>query len=193
MMVIGMTGGIGMGKSTSALLLQQRLIPVVDTDTLARQVVEPGQPALREIREAFGPGVIGEDGCLKRSELAQLVFADAARRKQLEAIVHPRIRQLWQSQVALWKAESRPRCVVIIPLLFETVAAAHFDSIICVGCSSASQWQRLIARGWSAEQIQQRVSAQWPLQRKMDLANYVVWTESGLDTHAAQLERIIKV
>ena len=192
-MVIGMTGGIGMGKSTSALLLQQRLIPVVDTDTLARQVVEPGQPALREIQEAFGPEVIGADGCLKRQELAQLVFTDADRRKQLEAIVHPRIRELWQSQVALWKAESRPRCVVVIPLLFETVAAAHFDSIICVGCSSASQWQRLIARGWSAEQIQQRVSAQWPLQRKMDLANFVVWTESGLDTHAAQLERIIKV
>ena len=104
MMVIGMTGGIGMGKSTSALLLQQRLIPVVDTDTLARQVVEPGQPALREIQEAFGPGVIGADGCLKRQELAQLVFSDADRRKQLEAIVHPRIRELWQSQVALWTA-----------------------------------------------------------------------------------------
>ena len=192
-MVIGMTGGIGMGKSTSALLLEQRLIPVVDTDTLARQVVEPGQPALREIQEAFGPGVIGADGCLKRQELAQLVFADVSRRKQLEAIVHPRIRELWQAQVALWKAESRPRCVVVIPLLFETVAAAHFDSIICVACSTASQWQRLLARGWSAEQIGQRLGAQWPIQRKMDLANFVVWTEAGLDTHAAQLERIIKV
>ena len=72
-------------------------------------------------------------------------------------------------------------------------AAAHFDSIICVACSSASQWQRLIARGWTAEQIQARLAAQWPIQRKMDLANYVVWTEGGLDTHAAQLERIIKV
>lgn len=193
MMVIGLTGGIGMGKSTSALLLQQRLIPVVDTDTLARQVVEPGQPALREIEQAFGRGVIAPDGRLQREEMARLVFADDARRKELEAIVHPRIRELWQSQVALWKAESRPRCVVVIPLLFETVAAAHFGSIICVACSTASQWQRLIARGWTAEQIQQRLAAQWPIQRKMDLANYVVWTEAGLDTHAAQLERIIKV
>ena len=131
-----------MGKSTSALLLQQRLIPVVDTDTLARQVVEPGQPALREIEQAFGRGVIAPDGRLQREEMARLVFADAARRKELEAIVHPRIRELWQSQVALWKAESRPRCVVVIPLLFETVAAAHFGSIICVACSTASQWQR---------------------------------------------------
>ncbi len=192
-MVIGLTGGIGMGKSTSALLLQQRLIPVVDTDTLAREVVEPGQPALREIEQAFGRGVIAPDGRLQREEMARLVFADDARRKELEAIVHPRIRELWQSQVALWKAESRPRCVVVIPLLFETVAAAHFGSIICVACSTASQWQRLIARGWTAEQIQQRLAAQWPIQRKMDLANYVVWTEAGLDTHAAQLERIIKV
>jgi dephospho-CoA kinase len=193
MMVIGMTGGIGMGKSTAALLLQQRLIPVVDTDALARQVVEPGQPALREIEQAFGAGVIATDGSLKREDLARLVFGDAVRRKELEAIVHPRIRELWQSQVAFWKAESRPRCVVVIPLLFETVAAAHFDSIICVACSSASQWQRLLARGWTAGQIQQRLSAQWPIQRKMDLSNFVVWTEAGLDTHIAQLERIIKV
>lgn len=193
MMVMGLTGGIGMGKSTSALLLQQRLIPVVDTDTLARQIVEPGQPALREIQQAFGGGVIGGDGRLLREEMARLAFADEAVRKELEAIVHPRIRELWQSQVALWKAECRTRCVVVIPLLYETIAASHFDSILCVACSGASQWQRLIARGWTAEQIQQRLAAQWPIQRKMDLANYVVWTEAGLDTHAAQLERILKV
>ena len=125
--------------------------------------------------------------------MARIAFSDPARRQELEAIVHPPIRDLWQSQVALWKAENRLRCVVVIPLLFETVAAAHFDSIICVACSGSSQWQRLIARGWTADQIQQRLTAQWPIQRKMDLANYVVWTEAGLDTHAAQLERIIKV
>ncbi len=193
MMVIGLTGGIGMGKSTAGLLLQQRLVPVVDTDTLARQVVEPGQPALREIEAAFGHGVLSPDGRLNREELARLVFADEPRRKELEAIVHPRIRELWKSQVALWKAEGRSRCVVIIPLLYETGAAAHFDSIVCVACTTGSQWQRLTARGWTPEQIQQRNAAQCPIQRKMDLANYVVWTEAGLDTHAAQLERIFTV
>jgi dephospho-CoA kinase len=191
MMVIGLTGGIGMGKSTAGKLLQQWLVPVVDTDTLARQVVEPGQPALREIEAAFGAGVIGADGRLQREELARLVFADDSRRKALEAIVHPRIRELWQSYVTLWKTEHRSRCVVIIPLLYETGAAAQFDSIICVACSATAQWQRLIARGWTQEQIHQRLGAQWPIQQKMDLANYVVWTEAGLDTHAAQLERII--
>ena len=191
MKVIGLTGGIGMGKSTSGQFLQQWLVPVVDTDSLARQVVEPGQPALREIESTFGPGVIGADGRLDREALAQLVFADDSRRKTLEAIVHPRIRELWQSHVALWKSEQRSRCVVIIRLLYETGTAQQFDSIICVACSGTSQWQRLIARGWTEEQIRQRLGAQWPIQQKMDLANYVVWTEAGLDTHAAQLERII--
>jgi dephospho-CoA kinase len=191
MKVIGLTGGIGMGKSTAGNLLQQWLVPVVDTDTLARQVVEPGQPALREIEAAFGAGVIGPGGRLQRDELARLVFADASCRQALEAIVHPRIRELWQSHIALWEIEQRSHCVVIIPLLYETGAAAQFDSIICVACSSAAQWQRLIARGWTQEQIHQRLAAQWPIQKKMDLANYVVWTEAGLDTHAAQLERIL--
>lgn len=193
MTVIGLTGGIGMGKSTSGLLLQQRLVPVVDTDTLARQVVEPGQPALREIEATFGREVLKPDGHLDRETLARLVFADESRRKVLEGIVHPRIRELWKAQVTLWRAEGRSRCVVVIPLLYETSAAPHFDSVVCVACSTGSQWQRLTARGWTPDQIRQRNAAQWPIERKMDLASHVVWTEAGLDTHAAQLERIFKV
>jgi dephospho-CoA kinase len=77
--------------------------------------------------------------------------------------------------------------------LFETSSAANFDSIVCVACSEASQRQRLHARGLSNEQMTQRIAAQWPIQKKMDYSNYVVWTESGMDTHAAQLERIFKV
>jgi dephospho-CoA kinase len=193
MTVIGLTGGVGTGKSTSARLLQQRLIPVVDTDQLARQVVALGEPALQEVAAAFGPGVIGAEGRLRRDELARIVFADPAKRQRLEAILHPRIRQRWQQQVEQWKQQRHARCVVVIPLLYETAAAAHFDTVICVACSSATQRQRLQSRGWTGEQIDQRLAAQWPVQKKMDLANYVVWTEAGLDTHAAQLERIIKV
>jgi dephospho-CoA kinase len=160
---------------------------------LARQVVEPGEPALPEVVAAFGPGVIGEDGRLRRDELARLVFADPAQRQKLEALLHPRIRQRWQQCVEQWKKEGRARGVVVIPLLYEIGAAAHFDAIICVACSAASQRQRLQIRGWTSEQITQRLAAQWPVQKKMDLANYVVWTEASLDTHAAQLERIIRV
>ena len=193
MTIIGLTGGIGMGKSTSAALLDQRLIPVVDTDVLARQIVEPGQPALAEIAAAFGPSMIGGDGNLRRDELARVVFAETSKRLQLEAILHPRIRELWLAQIERWKSERRARGVVVIPLLFETSSAADFDSIICVACSDASQRQRLHARGWTNEQMDQRIAAQWPTQKKLDFSNYVVWTESGMDTHAAQLERIFKV
>ena len=193
MTVIGLTGGIGMGKSTSAALLEQRLIPVVDTDVLARQVVEPGQPALAEIAAAFGPSMLTREGSLRRDELARVVFADTGRRQQLEAILHPRIRALWKAQIQRWKSERRPRGVVVIPLLFETSSAAHFDSIVCVACSDASQRQRLHARGFGEAEMDQRIAAQWPVQKKMEYSNYVVWTESGMDTHAAQLERIFKV
>ena len=193
MIVIGLTGGMGMGKSTAARLLDQRLVPVVDTDQLARELVEPGQPALAEVVTVLGAGVLGPDQRLRREEVARLVFSDAAKRKQLEDILHPRIRARWLACVEQWKSEQRSLGVVVIPLLFEIGAAANFDAILCVACSAASQRQRLLARGWSQEQIDQRLAAQWPVQKKMDLSNYVVWTEGGLDTHAAQLERIFKV
>ena len=193
MTVIGLTGGIGMGKSTSAEFLEQQGIPVVDTDALARRVVEAGQPALAEIRNHFGSGVIDAEGCLKRDELARMVFGDDARRRELEAILHPRIRDLWVAQVNAWGAEGKPAGVVVIPLLFETGAANRFDVIICVACSSPSQRQRLLARGWSRTQIEQRIAAQWPVQQKMDRSNHVVWTEPGLEIHAAQLRRILEL
>jgi len=192
MQVLGLTGGIGMGKSTADQLLRERGVAVVDTDLLARRLVEPGQPALAEIQNTFGREIIGADGRLRREELACRVFADAAAREQLERILHPRIRTLWLAQVAAWRAAGRPTAVVVIPLLFETNSAAHFDATICVACSAATQRQRLQARGWSAEQMGRRISAQWPVEKKMALADFVVWTEAGLDVHAAQLERILK-
>ena len=192
MKVFGLTGGIGMGKSTSDQRLRDRGIAVVDTDLLARQIVEPGQPALAEIKNLFGQEIVAPDGRLRREELARRVFADAAARKQLEAILHPRIRTLWLAQVDAWRAEGKPVAVAVIPLLFETRSESHFDATICVACSAATQRQRLQARGWSAEQIEQRIHAQWPTERKMALADFVVWTEGALDVHAAQLERILK-
>src|SRR4051812_22563263 len=123
MHLIGVTGGVGMGKTTAARFLQERGVPVIDTDVLAREVVEPGKPAWEEIRQAFGQEILGPDGQLRREELARQVFSDEARRKELEAIVHPRIRERWLAQVEVWRAEKQPRGVVVIPLLFETDAA----------------------------------------------------------------------
>jgi dephospho-CoA kinase len=193
MKVLGLTGGIGMGKSTSAQLLQARGVPVVDTDDLARQVVEPGQPALAEVLAAFGPQIAGPDGRLRRDELARRVFADSAARLRLEGIIHPRIRELWRAQMEAWRAEGRPLAVVVIPLLFETKAEADLDATICVACSAATQQERLRARGWPPEQIQQRLQAQWPTEQKMARADYVIWTEAGLDVHTAQIERILRL
>ena len=191
--MLGLTGGVGMGKSASAQLLRACGVAVVDTDDLARQVVEPGQPALAEVREVFGPDIIGPDGCLRRDELARRVFGDPAARAQLENILHPRIRALWRAQMEAWRAAGRPLAVVVIPLLFETQAEAELDATICIACSAATQHQRLLDRGWSPEQIAQRLQAQLPTEAKMARANYLVWTEAGLDVHAAQLDRILRL
>jgi len=191
MKVFGLTGGVGMGKSTAAQLLQKRGAAVVDTDELARRLVEPEQPALAEIQNMFGPGLVGPDGELKREELAQIVFADPATRRKLEDILHPRIRDLWHAQVESWRREGKPLAVVVIPLLFETKAEAEFNAIICVACSAATQRQRLLARGWTAEQIEQRVAAQMPIAEKMTRSHYVIWTEGSPDVHEQQLDQIV--
>ena len=190
MIILGLTGGVGMGKSACAELLRGRSVPVVDTDDLARQVVAPGEAALAEIRSAFGEGVFEGDGGLNRGELARIVFLDADARKRLERILHPRIRQLWHAQADSWRSEGRPMCAVIIPLLFETGAEKELDATICVACSEATQYQRLAARGWSGDQILQRVRAQLPIEEKMLRSDFVIWTEGGMELNVEQLERI---
>jgi|ERR1041385_8646795 dephospho-CoA kinase len=185
-----MTGGIGMGKSTAADLLRARGVLVVDSDVIARQVVEPGQPALAEVQQLFGAEIVGADGRLRRDELARRVFGDSEARRRLEAILHPRIRAIWLAQLKSWRSEGHPAAIAVIPLLFETDAARHFDATVCVACSAQTQRRRLRARGWTDEQIDQRLAAQFSVEKKMALADYVVWTEGGLEVHQAQLEQI---
>lgn len=192
MILLGLTGGIGMGKSTSARLLKERGVSVVDTDDLAREVVAPGQPALEELKTTFGLDVIGSDGALKREHLARIVFADPARRQQLEAILHPRIRQRWLDVANQWREEEHPLGVVIIPLLYETEAAGEFGAVVCVACSAPTQRGRLRGRGWSDQEIDQRLAAQWPATKKMELANYVIWTEPRVEMHGPQLDRLLR-
>lgn len=192
MKVCGLTGGVGMGKSTAAGFFQTLGARVVDTDELARQLVQAGQPALLEIQAVFGKGVVVPDGRLRRDELAQIVFADTAARKQLEAILHPRIRERWLAQIETWRAENRALAVVVIPLLFETQAESYFDKTVCVACLAATQRQRLLSRGWTPEQIQQRLTAQWPVDQKIARADFIVWTDGSLDVHARQIEQVLR-
>lgn len=191
MKVLGLTGGIGMGKSTCAQLVAARGIPVVDTDDLAREVVEPGKPALAEVAKQFGPEVLDGEGALRREELARRVFSDPAARARLERILHPRIREMWRARVGEWAAKGRACALVIIPLLFETNAEKELDATICIACTAATQRVRLAARGWSAEQASQRIRAQLPIEIKLERASYVIWTEGSLAIHAAQLDRIL--
>lgn len=191
MIVIGLTGGVGMGKSTAAAILARRGLAVIDTDELARELVQRGQPALAEISKAFGDEIIDGAGELRRDQLAKGVFADPAKRKQLEAILHPRIRERWLAQLEKHRVEGRAAAVVVIPLLFETDATKHFTHMVCVACSTATQRARLAARGWTEEAINQRIASQWPIEKKIAASNFVIWTEGSLDLHEQQLERIL--
>lgn len=191
MLLLGITGGVGMGKSTTADFLRASGVAVIDTDLVARQVVEPGQPALEEIRNQFGAEFIDSDGRLRRERMAQAVFAESAARQRLEAILHPRIREAWQAQVENWRRENISLGAVIIPLLYETQAEAAFGAIVCVACSTATQQQRLAARGWDAQQSARRIAAQMPTEKKMARADFVIWTEGTLEAHRAQVEKVL--
>jgi dephospho-CoA kinase len=179
-----------MGKSAAGEWLGSRGIPVVDTDILAHQLVEPGQPALTAIRNLFGNEVIASDGTLLRDRLATIVFADAAGRKRLQDILHPRIAELWRQQIESWRDEGKSSAVVVIPLLFETGCESEFDAVVCVACLAVTQRQRLASRGWSPAEVSRRIDAQLPIELKIARSDHVVWNEGSLDVIGAQLSRI---
>lgn len=191
MTTLGLTGGVGMGKSTVAGLLARRGLPVVDSDQLARELVEPGQPALEGIRARFGAEMLDEFGRLRRAALASVIFADAAARRDLEAILHPRIRRRWRDLLGVWRAEGCALAVAVIPLLFEVGAETDCTATLCVACGPASQRARLRERGWSETEIARRCAAQWPVERKLARADFVIWTEGGVDLLEPQLDRVL--
>ncbi|MGN6386791.1 MAG: dephospho-CoA kinase [Verrucomicrobiota bacterium] len=191
MVLYGLTGGVGMGKSAIARYLVELGWKVVDTDQLARDLVRPGERALAEIRSAFGTEVLRPDGSLDRVRLAERVFKDTPARVQLEGILHPKIREKWLAQTEQWDREGEREAVVVIPLLYETGAEKAVNRVICVGCSRATQHKRLTERGWADEEIQGRIRAQWPVEKKMDLADFVIWTESSIEKSREQLRRVL--
>jgi dephospho-CoA kinase len=191
MKLLGLTGGVGMGKSTVAEYFCKYGAQVVDTDELAHQLVEPGQSALAEIQAVFGNIIVAPDGQLRRQELAQIVFTNATARKKLEAILHPRIRERWLAQIEIWRNEGCELAVVVIPLLFETSAEPEFDKTVCVACSAASQRERLLKRGWTPDEISRRITSQLPIEQKIAQADFVVWTDGTLESTAEQVGRIV--
>ena len=189
--IYGLTGGVGMGKSTAAKILEKRGVSVVDSDELARQVVEPGQPALDEIIDQFGDGFIDSAGRLDRAKMAQQVFGDDTVREQLEAIIHPRVRVQWKRNISEWREQQISAGVVVIPLLFEVEAQDQFDVVLCVACSTSTQRERLHQRKWGEEQISARIASQMDVVEKMKLADHVLWNEGNLDVLREQINSIL--
>jgi dephospho-CoA kinase len=189
--VIGITGGVGMGKSTAAKLLREQGVPMLDSDDIAREVVAVGEPALMEVSEIFGADFLNAKGQLDRAKMAAHIFGNDAEREKLETIIHPRVRERWLAQMETWRADDVPLGVVVIPLLFEVGAEAEFDFIICVACTGNTQRERLRARGWDDAQIAARIAAQMDVAQKIERADQVMWTEGDVGLLREQLQRIL--
>jgi dephospho-CoA kinase len=175
-LLVGLTGGIATGKSAVAEVFRALGCVVIDADLLAREVVQPGEPALAEIAREFGPGVLQPDGRLDRKALGTIVFADDGRRRRLEAITHPRIRErLARHLDALTAQRFRGLVIFDAPVIVESGAWRTMDRLVVVVADEPTQIARLMARdGIGRPEALQRVHSQMPLEDKARLAHYVV-------------------
>lgn len=191
--VFGLTGGIGSGKSTVARLLRERGVPVVDADELAREAVAPGSTGLAEVVDAFGPGVLGPDGALDRQKLGDLVFADPAARKRLNAITHPIVRQLSQDRFLALAAQGVELAAYDVPLLFEVGLDAVLKPTVVVASSEAKQIERVRARdGLSEAAARARIAAQLPLDEKRRRADHVLENDGTLAELEQQVDALVQ-
>ena len=177
MKVIGLTGGIASGKTTVARMLEAHGGAIIDADVAAREVVAPGEPALAEIAEAFGPEVLAPDGGLNRPALAGIIFNDEAARQRLNSIVHPRVRARMIAQLdALRRQPEPPRfAVLVVPLLLESGHDWALDQVWVVAIPEDVQLERLMQRDQLAlEAAQARIQAQMPLSEKLKRADRVI-------------------
>ena len=172
--VIGLTGGIGCGKSLVSRYLRSKNFTVIDADQIARQIMEPGSPGLEAAKEAFGLDILQADGSLNRQKLGGLVFQNQNLLEKLNAITHPLIRQAIQDEIK--KHAQEALVIVDIPLLFESGGYEEWvDEIWVVSASEAQQIQRIRERdGLTAQQAQARLDAQWPIAQKVALADFVI-------------------
>jgi dephospho-CoA kinase len=184
---IGLTGGIGSGKSTVAALLAERGAQVVDADRIARAVVEPGTPGLDAVVAEFGDGVLTAEGALDRPALAGVVFGDPAARARLDAVVHPLVR----ARAAELVAAAPPDAVVVqdVPLLVETGQAGAYDLVLVVEADPEIRVARLVERGLSAEDARARIASQATDEQRRAVADVVLRNDGDRADLAAQVER----
>lgn len=188
MRIIGLTGGIGGGKSTVSAMLRDLGATIVDADEAAHAVEEPGQPALEEIRRDFGDEVIGPGGRLDRQALAQRVFSDEAARQRLNAITHPLV-GLWMGARIAEAAERGDQILVLdAPLLFETGLDGATEATVVVWAPEEVQVQRAVSRGMEEADVRARIGAQMPLDDKRRRATHVIDNSGDIEATRAQVE-----
>jgi dephospho-CoA kinase len=175
---VGLTGGIASGKSTAAKFFGALGVPILDSDQIARDVVEPGQPPLERLVERFGPKILTADGHLDRPALREIVFSDPKARADLEALTHPAIGAAMEARSA---AAGGPYQILVIPLLVEKNLAAHVDRVLVVDCDEGLQIRRLRDRdGSTLQQVQAILKAQAPRAARLKAADDVIHNDSGL-------------
>ncbi len=187
MLRIGLTGGIGSGKSTVSALLAQRGAVVVDADRIAREVLEPGTPGLAQVVDAFGEAVLATDGSLDRQALAAIVFADPDARAELDGIVHPLVRARTAELVAAVPEGS----VVVndVPLLVETGQQGSYDLVLVVAADPETRVSRLVHRGLTAEDARARIAAQASDEQRRAVADVVLDNSGTREQLAEQVDR----
>jgi dephospho-CoA kinase len=192
MLRVGLTGGIGCGKSTVSAMLRELGCRIIDADRIARELAEPGQPALREIVNAFGAGILAPDGRMDRAKMAHLVFHDASKLKTLNHILHPRV-LAEQDRLLAEISRTDPKAVVVVEaaLLIEAGYAKSLDRLIVVWCTPEQQMMRLtnpIGRGMTIEDAKQRIAAQMPLDEKRRFATDEIDNSGSLAATKRQVE-----
>jgi dephospho-CoA kinase len=189
-LLVGLTGGIGSGKSTIARLLEKRGAVVFDADVLAREVVEPGTPGHAAVIERFGANVLAPGGELDREALASIVFADPAARRDLEAIVHPEVRRRFAEGTEEYHDTERV-VVFSAPLLVETGMHSAFDLLVVVSASTATQIDRLMRdRGMSEDTVRSRIAAQATPEARAEVADVLIDNEGSPEELEHQVERL---
>jgi dephospho-CoA kinase len=188
MLIAGITGGLGCGKSTVARLLAQRGFRLIDSDALVRDQVLVAPEVVAALRERYGDTVFAMDGTVNRAALAERVFADDAERLWLEELTHPVVFAMWRMTFA---SEPAARWVVEVPLLFEKGLENWFDFTVCVACAPEQQLARLEHRGLSRLLAGQRISKQLPLARKIELSDFVLWNEGSLEFLQVEVDGLV--
>jgi dephospho-CoA kinase len=191
-LIVGVTGGIASGKSTVSKMLEALGAPIIDYDVIAREIVEPGEPAWKDIVGYFGVQVIGADRRIDRKKLSHIVFRDEEKRKKLESFTHPRIIEI-AAQQADKIAEKNPNAVIqeVIPLLFEAKLQHLVHKVILVYIPREAQIERLMKRdGISWEAAESILKAQLPIDGKLGYADFVIHNEGTLEETRRQVERV---